>query len=137
MALGRLLRELAEVIENEAAQNQDFSRRIDEVLKRAVPGSSLRTPTVEGADRTGKATRKRRRRAPAVLDPVALATQGESTLRAELSALNLEQLKDIVAEHGMDPGKLVMKWKSDEKIIEKIVELSLSRARKGDAFRFD
>ena len=79
--------------------------------------------------------RRGHRRAPAVLDPVALAAEGESLLRKELSALSLDELKDIVAEHGMDPGKLVMKWKTPEKIIDKIVELSLSRARKGDAFR--
>jgi len=30
---------------------------------------------------------------------------------------------------------LVMKWKAPERVVEKIVELSLGRARKGDAFR--
>jgi len=47
----------------------------------------------------------------------------------------LEQLKDIVADYGMDPGKLVMKWKSSDKVIDRIVEISLARAQKGDAFR--
>jgi hypothetical protein len=53
-------------------------------------------------------------------------------LRQELS---LEQLRDIVAEFGMDPGKLVLKWKSPQKVIDRIVEISMPRAQKGDAFR--
>jgi hypothetical protein len=34
----------------------------------------------------------------------------------------------------MDPGKLVMKWKTPERIIDRIVEFSLARAVKGDVF---
>jgi hypothetical protein len=34
----------------------------------------------------------------------------------------------------MDPGKLVMKWKTPERIINRIVEFSLARAVKGDVF---
>ena len=77
------------------------------------------------------------RRAPALVDPLALARQGEEVLRTELSALGIEQLKDVVAQHGMDPGKLVMKWKDSARIIDRIVELSLARPSKGDAFRAD
>lgn len=135
MTLGKLLRELAKVVDQEAAQNPQFAQRIDDILERALPKPSGRTPAGERAGSQDKAGRKGHRRAPAVLDPVALAAEGESLLRKELSSLSLDELKDIVAEHGMDPGKLVMKWKTPEKIIDKIVELSLSRARKGDAFR--
>jgi hypothetical protein len=56
-------------------------------------------------------------------------------LRARLAGLSIEQLRDIVAEHGMDPGKLVIKWKSADRIIDGIVEMSMARAQKGDAFR--
>jgi hypothetical protein len=56
-------------------------------------------------------------------------------LRLDLSALNIEQLKDVVAQHGMDPGKLVMKWKDPARIIDRIVELAMARSTKGDAFR--
>ena len=52
-----------------------------------------------------------------------------------LAALNLEQLRDVVAEYGMDPNKLVMKWKDRERVVDHIVTTSASRARKGDAFR--
>jgi hypothetical protein len=34
----------------------------------------------------------------------------------------------------MDQGKLVMKWKTRERIIDRIIEFSMSRAVKGDVF---
>ena len=49
--------------------------------------------------------------------------------------LDTEQLKDIVAEHGMDTAKLAMKWKSSERLIEFIVSTVEARADKGRAFR--
>jgi hypothetical protein len=55
------------------------------------------------------------RRTPAVLDPIDAARQGEEALRQRLAALSLEQLKDVVADYGMDPGKLVMKWKTPQR----------------------
>jgi hypothetical protein len=79
--------------------------------------------------------RPKNRRPVARFDPVDLALQGESAVRNRLAELSLDQLKDIVADYGMDPGKLVMKWKSSQKIIDRIVEISLARAQKGDAFR--
>jgi hypothetical protein len=48
--------------------------------------------------------------------------------------LNLEQLKDIVADFGMDPGKLVRKWKTPDRVIDKIVEVSMGRVKKGEGF---
>ena len=72
-----------------------------------------------------------------MLDPIQLIHEGESQLRAGLSELTLEQLKDIVADYAMDPGKRVMRWKRADRIADQIVELSLARAQKGDAFRSD
>jgi hypothetical protein len=59
----------------------------------------------------------------------------EDALRTKLASLSVEQLKDIVAEFGMDPGKLVIKWKTADRIIERIVEISMSRFQKRVAFR--
>ncbi|WP_162527293.1 hypothetical protein [Sphingomonas solaris] len=50
-------------------------------------------------------------------------------------SLGHEQLLDIVAEFGMDPGKLVMKWKDRDRVADRIVETAIARATKGDAFR--
>jgi len=59
----------------------------------------------------------------------------ELALRSALEKLSLNQLRDIVAEYGMDPGRLVMKWMAPERVIDRIVEISSARAHKGDAFR--
>lgn len=120
---------LAKIIAEQADRDPDFAKRLSDAI-------GLQSAAGEGEDseRSTKG-RPRNRRPPAALDPVNLARSGEETLRSSLEPLTLEQLRDIVAEHGMDPGKLVMKWKSPEKVIDRIVEISLSRAQKGDAFR--
>ena len=149
MTLRRMLANFMRVVIEEAERNPDFETRIRDAL--AISGKALL-----GTDETGKssknenpnqrksdgatgepagAKRASNRRPPAVLDPVRLAREGEQVLRIALTKLNLEQLLDVVAEYGMDPGKLVMKWKTSERVIERIVEISLSRAHKGDAFR--
>ncbi|MFG2683889.1 hypothetical protein ACGFYH_34245, partial [Streptomyces sp. NPDC048392] len=49
--------------------------------------------------------------------------------------LTLEQLRDIIAEHGMDHDRLAMKWKDPQRVIDRIVERVESRTAKGAAFR--
>jgi len=49
--------------------------------------------------------------------------------------LNIEQLKDMVAEHGMDQAKLAMKWRTSDRLVDLIASTVAARARKGDAFR--
>ena len=110
------------MIADEADVNPEFDAKLREVLQLIGEGKSVATPG-------------RRRRSPAVLDPVLMARTGEAQLREELHALNIEQLKDIVAQYSMDPDKLVMKWKTHARIVERIVEVSMQRATKGDAFR--
>ena len=61
--------------------------------------------------------------------------EGEAMLRKRLQALDADGLQDMVAEHGMDPGKLVRKWKTPDRVIEHIVATVQARSRKGDAFR--
>lgn len=130
MNLRKTLSALVAVITDEATSNDTFRANLERVLG-ASPG---RVEGVQTPGPTGKA-RKGGRRTPAVFDPVELAKQGESALRAQLTVLNLEQLRDIVAQYGMDPGKLVMKWKDTQRVVDRIVELALARATKGDAFR--
>jgi hypothetical protein len=69
-----------------------------------------------------------------VVDPVELAREGEKALREKLATLTVDQLKDVVAGYGMDPGKLVMKWKTADRVIERIIEVSLGRVKKGEGF---
>lgn len=77
----------------------------------------------------------RNRRKPAAFDPFLVFGEGEAALRGKLEELNPEDLQDIVAEHGMDPTKLVRKWKTRNRLIEHIVATVRARSRKGDAFR--
>ena len=82
-----------------------------------------------GLKRTG-------RREPAKLDPFkVLAEGGEHALTVRLAELDPEELRDIVAQYGMDPRRLVMKWKDSERLREHIVFTTVQRSRKGDAFR--
>jgi hypothetical protein len=55
--------------------------------------------------------------------------------RTRLAALSIEQLKDIVAEFGMDPGKLVIKSKNAERNHRPDRGISMPRAQNADAFR--
>ena len=122
MTVERRLRALiAEVVE-EARRNPDFSARLEQALG--------------GASTTRSApARRRNRRDSAPFDPFVAYQDGEQALRARLDQLDVEQLKDIVAENGMDGAKLAMKWKSADRLIELIVASVASRSRKGDVFR--
>lgn len=52
-----------------------------------------------------------------------------------LEKLDTEKLKDIIAEFGMDQSKLAMHRKSNDRLIEHIIQKVESRSKKGDAFR--
>lgn len=132
MTLKRTLGALVDVILDEAARNPEFSDRIKAALGVTKPAPTApRASTVKQHDEK----RKGGRRASAVLDPIDLARHGEAELRNQLATLDLEKLLDVVAQYGMDPGKLVMKWKDRERVIDRIVEVAQGRATKGDAFR--
>ena len=78
----------------------------------------------------------RRNRASLVrVDPIQLAEQGEDVLRSQLGRLNLDQLHDIIAAFSMDTEQHMMKWRSPELMIERIVEVSLARAKNRGAPR--
>jgi hypothetical protein len=128
MNLKSALNDLVRAIVIEAERNPAFSKQLERALglnenARTAVNKARRTPV-----------RAAHRRTPAVLDPLELVRQGEPVLRARLAELTLEQLKDVVADYGMDPGKLVLKWKTPERIIDRIVEVSTGRARKGEGF---
>jgi len=126
MSIRRALKTIAEAVADEAERNPDFAARLERAMTEGA--RDLELEPSEGKRRGG-------RRNPAVIDPVALARDGEIALRRELSSLTLEQLLDVVAQYGMDPGKLVMKWKDLDRIIDRIAELAMARSTKGDAFR--
>jgi hypothetical protein len=125
MSIQKKLNLVFKIIVDEMYENKEFSKKIEQAIDGLVNAPSTIKDT--------KPANKRRK--PAVLDPISkIREHGELELKMDLSKLDLEQLKDIVSEYGMDAQKLVMKWKQPQKIIDKIIEVSLSRADKGKAF---
>ena len=84
--------------------------------------------------KTGSTKRSGNRRDRAILDPILLAEEGKLS-KEVLEPLTDKKLKDIIADYGMDPSKLAMKWKDRDRVIKLIIDTSQRRASKGDAFR--
>jgi hypothetical protein len=123
MTLERRLRALFSAIIKEAQENDGFAERLKESLEIDVKSKPA------GADKTTGTGR----RAPGLFDPFEAFRQGD--LEDRLALLNVEQLKDIIAEHRMDRTTKAMKWKAKERLIPLIVTTVSARSRKGDAFR--
>jgi hypothetical protein len=133
MSLVPQLRALFDAIVAEAERSPAFARRLQDALAglAAATAPAAKPPKAASA----AAPKRGGRRAPSALDPFAAYAEGEPTLRARLGELSVDQLKDIVAEHGMDPSKLAMRWKTPGKLIDLIATTVRDRAEKGDAFR--
>jgi hypothetical protein len=138
MNVTRQLRALFDAVVAEADRNPAFAARLADALTgldaAPPPAMSGRAPKATSTP-SAAAPRKGGRRAPAALDPFAVYTQSEPALRARLGELSVDQLKDVVAEHGMDPSKLAMRWKTPGKLIDLIATTVRDRSEKGDAFR--
>ena len=120
------LRRLFGAILDEAENNPAFAERLLTAFSESSPSS---------AESPARARLVGGRRPPGVLDPFTVYKDGADTLRAALGKLDIERLKDIVAEHGMDSAKVAAKWKDTERLVDLIVSTVSSRARKGEAFR--
>lgn len=125
--LAGALTRLFTVVAAEAGRTSRFANS----LSRAV-----RVPDLATSGETGKGKRPGNRRKPGPFDPFAVYAEGqEPGLRTRLDVLSLEELRDIVAEHGMDTDRLAMKWKDPRRVVERIVERVMERTWKGSAFR--
>ncbi|CAI9398405.1 hypothetical protein ANOBCDAF_00029 [Pleomorphomonas sp. T1.2MG-36] len=132
MNMKKVLNTLFKEIVQETDTNPAFRARVEAALGL----DDKKKPEAKAHDASSPhPKRPSNRRPPAVLDPVHLARQGEDLLRSELAKLDIEQLRDVVADYGMDTGKLVLKWRDSERIIERIIEVARGRAQKGSAFR--
>lgn len=68
------------------------------------------------------------------LDPFKiLADSGEEKPVSQLAELDLEHLRDIVAQFGMDPRRPAMKWKEPRRVREHIVATTPGSASFGSA----
>jgi hypothetical protein len=122
-----------------AATDEEFAATLSAVVggqaNRAPQGPEDRSHTRPRQAAHGVDARVRGgRRPPGPFDPYEIYAKGEDALREHLKACDVEQLKDIIATHGMDHDRLALKWKSPQRLIERIVETVVTRSRKGDAF---
>ncbi|TGP31536.1 hypothetical protein EN828_25460 [Mesorhizobium sp. M2D.F.Ca.ET.185.01.1.1] len=128
MKLRPTLMAFAKAVADAAERDSEFAAKLDELFGNEQPRHKRPEPA-HG--------RPKNRRPAALLDPVEVIRKGEVILRDQLAKLSLEELRDVVADYGMDPGKLVMKWKDSNRVIDRIVEIAAARSQKGDAFRGD
>ena len=61
--------------------------------------------------------------------------QKEEGLRAILEKRSMKELRTIIRQNAMDPGKITKNWKKEGKLVEHILEMSRLRATQGDTFR--
>lgn len=126
--LATRLARLTMVLAGESVRNRRLANSLTVALSSA--GTSTHTQAKQ------RNTSRRTRRTAGPWDPFMVYEQeGEGELRRRLADLELEQLRDIIAEHGMDNDRLAMKWKDVNRVIDRIVSRVVDRAAKGDAFR--
>lgn len=137
MSFDDKIKDFFAVISDEIDKNHAFREKIESILSESHNEPKNKPKPKPAKDKLNQTPikKKKGRRNLAVIDPIEVCKSGEEKLRQELQNIDIEKLLDIVAQYGMDPGKLVMKWKDRERIIERIIEVSISRATKGDAFR--
>jgi cellulose biosynthesis protein BcsQ len=120
------LRELCEQLVQRAEAEPAGAPALVEAVAKLLEGSA-------GEEKS--AGRRTGRRAAPLLDPFEIYRDDPDALPGRLAELDLEQLRDVVAHFGMDPRRLVMKWKTPDRVIGHVVETVQTRSRKGDAFR--
>ncbi len=137
MPLQQKVRKMAREIIDEAERNPEFAARLDAALGESPFATATNGAAVANGAAMPAAKESARRgaqRRPAVLDPIELARCGEPALRSRLAELSVHELKDVVADYAMDSSGQVMKWRSAERITDRIVGNALGRAYKGSAF---
>ena len=108
---------IAAVIE-ETNINNEFRQKIENIIN--PPGK--------------KATKPRSKRNKGLIDPYVAIKQGRDSLSLKLGELTVEQLKDVISEHGLDATKNSMRWKKKERLIELIIQKSENRISMGEVF---
>lgn len=110
---------VSNAIAEEIANNPEFAKKIQSAVN---------------DDYVVDKPKKKGKRNPPKIDPFLILEEGEQRLLEELKKLSIEELKDVIAANGMDPSKLAMKWKDQERLIALIVESTKRKASRGDAF---
>jgi hypothetical protein len=123
--LTRAFRALVDLVEEEAARNPAFARRLEAAVADLPAGP------------TNKKHAKSKASAEEIEVPDVLKVfqdKGEPEFRFWLRDFDLATLKAIVKANGFDPGKNSQRWTEPDKFIALIVEQTLARLRRGSAF---
>jgi hypothetical protein len=116
-------------IADEITNNDEFANRLGLIFEENLV--KVKSSKMESANTKSK---KGNRREPAKINPFILLEQGVEGLKTALEALNIEELKDVIAENGMDTAKLAMKWKDRNRLINHIIDTTQRRSSRGEAF---
>jgi hypothetical protein len=118
VTLRRRFDAFVQVVAEQAERDPDFAARLEQAL-----GGEF-----------APARSSRRKRAPAAFDPIAAAHAGKDALRARLAELSADQLKDMIAEYGLDSTGRANRWRKPERLVDLIVARATERAHKGRGF---
>lgn len=124
-----LWKKVSACIADEITNNDEFANRLGLILEEnLVKAKSSKAESVNTKSHKGN------RRRPAKINPFILLEQGAEVLKRALEALDIEELKDVIAENGMDTAKLAMKWKDGNRLINHIIDTTQRRSSRGEAF---
>jgi hypothetical protein len=124
-----LWKKVSDCITDEINNNDDFANRMSLIFEENI--IKLNPSNMEFVNTKSK---KGNRREPAKVNPFVLLEQGVEVLKTALEILDIEELKDVIAENGMDTAKLAMKWKDRNRLINHIVDTTQRRSSRGEAF---
>lgn len=125
------LSRLTAIVIEESAHNPDFAAKIQFVFASFSDCPATEKPSTEASDEK----KRRNRRDPAVLNPFDMIPNDETKLVECLNGLTVEELKDIIAQFGLDPTNRSLQWRKKERLIQGILEATHRKVAKGNAFR--
>lgn len=125
MDMEKLLKEFCEVIIEEINKNEEFSNKVKKIL---VENTKIEKDKL-------KTKKKVLSEKDILINPYEILLEGTEVLENKLSKLELQDLKNIVEYYSMDPSKSFKRWRKKERFINFILEVSILRANKGNAFR--
>ena len=122
-ALVALLRDLVDLLAQEAAQNPDFGGRIDRLLE-AIPERRKATP------------RKTKQRSGEPLPDVHAewSARGETGFRLWLRDQQLPTIRAVIRAQDLDPTRRTVKWTDAEKLAGFVADSLRARLSRGSAF---
>ncbi|HZM03837.1 MAG TPA: hypothetical protein VFC44_12565 [Candidatus Saccharimonadales bacterium] len=121
--LAHLLRDLAELVSQEAERNPEFAQRLESILS-GVPvrrlSRNIRKSALNPAD------------LPDIFGE--LKARGELEFELWLKTLEAPVLKALIKLHDLDASKRSQKWTEPEKLARLICQQIHARVNKGSAF---